>query len=181
MKGTHTFTGLTDAFEVRLTRPDDEPALRRMLEASAPDDVRLRFFRRVRRFPHEFIEAMSRNDDARHLALVATPADRAGEIVASAMLVTEPDGAAAEFGIIVAQVAAGQRLGTHLLDCLADHARERGVRALYGLILAENGRMIDLARRLGFTVRADRDEPGCVRATLAIDLHQCAAAPSGAG
>ena len=122
----------------------------------------------VRRFPHEFIEPMTRSDECRNFAFVATTEAPGAPVVASAMMVAEADGRAAEFGIFVARSESGQRLGTHLLECLIREARGHGIDRIYGLILADNSNMIDLAKRLGFVVSAGTDEPGCLLAELHV-------------
>ena len=167
----HAFAGPRGSYWVRAARPSDEPGLRRMLEDAVPDDIRLRFFRYVRCFPHEFIEPLVRMDDQRHFAFVALRGGPGGGTVGSAMLVAEPGGRAAEFGIFVTRAEAGQRLGTHLLECLIREARGHGLAEIYGVILADNAGMIDLARRLGFSVTCDTLEPGCVRAVLKLPHH----------
>ena len=169
----HRFEGPHGAYDVRIARPSDEAALRRMFEAASPDDVRLRFFRYVRSFPHVLVEPLTRADERRHFAFVATPGGDPAGIVASAMLVADPDGAGAEFGIFVADAHRGRGLGTHLLDCLKEEARAHGIRRIHGLILADNAGMIGLARYYGFTLAQDPHEEDCLRAELAV-------APAGA-
>ncbi len=165
----HVFDAPGGRYRIRAAQPSDETGLRRMLEAAAPDDIRLRFFVYVRRFPHEFIEPMTRSDECCNFAFVATRDAPAAPIVGSAMMVKDAGGRAAEFGIFVARAEAGQRLGTHLLDCLIREARGHGIATIYGLILAENRNMLDLARRLGFVISGNCDEPGCVRAELRVE------------
>lgn len=172
----HEFEAPRGRYLVRAARAEDEPGLRRMLEESAPDDVRLRFFRHVRLFPHAFIEPLTRMDDSRNFAFVAVKQVFEAPIVGSAMMVVDRAGTTAEFGIFVDRAEAGQRLGSHLLDCLIREARGHGVTTLFGVILSENATMIDLARRLGFALGADLEEHGCVRATLRLDTPATAAA-----
>lgn len=160
----HRFAAGSAAYLVRVARPDDADALRRMLEAARPDDIRLRFFRYVRTFPQALTEPLTRDDGSRHFALVAQPSGRPDEIVASAMLVADPDGRGAEFGLFVAEAHRNRRLGTHLLACLFDAAGAHGIATVRGMILADNAAMIDLARRYGFDVRPDEHEPDCVAA-----------------
>jgi acetyltransferase len=174
---THVFAAPRGDYLVRAARPDDEDGLRRMLEESAPDDVRLRFFRHVRLFPHTLVEPLTRVDDRRYFAFVAVKQTADAPIVGSAMMVADAARREAEFGIFVLRSEAGQRLGSHLLDCLIREARAHGFATLYGLILAENAGMIDLARRLGFDIACEFEEPGCIRATLRLS----AAAPARIG
>lgn len=164
----HVFEAPRGRYWVRAAHASDEPGLKLMLEEAAPDDIRLRFFRYVRLFPHEFVEPLTRMDDCTHFAFVALKGRADGAVVGSAMLVTDPDGKGAEFGIFVARSECGQRLGSHLLDCLIREARGHGIGTVHGMILADNAGMIDLARRLGFAVACDIEEAGCVRAVLQL-------------
>lgn len=165
----HVFDAPRGRYRIRAARPDDEDGLRRMLEAAAPDDIRLRFFQYVRTFPHAFIAPLTQSDDCCNFAFVASADTPEAPVVGSAMMVAERDRRAAEFGIFVARAEAGQRLGSHLLDCLIREARGHGFGSIYGLVMAENRNMIDLARRLGFVISELSDEPGCVRAELRLE------------
>ena len=51
----------------------------------------------------------------------------------------------------------GQGIGTRLLERLMAVAAARGVRVLEGEVLASNGPMLALARKLGFSVRRHRE------------------------
>ena len=70
---------------------------------------------------------------------------------------------AVEFAVTIADAWQGAGLGRLLLTELIALARQRGVGVIQGEALSENTRMLDLARRLGFTVRAD---PTDARASL---------------
>ena len=163
-------------YRVRVARASDEESLRRMLERTTPEDIHLRFFRHMRLFPHELVAALLRADDARHIAVVAVADHAPRDVVASAMLVAEPDGRAAEFGIIVDRSHAGRRLGTYLMKRLLKEARAHGFTTVYGTILAHNAEMIDLVRRLGFRIASDKDDPGCVRAEIDVSAPEGPAA-----
>ena len=61
-----------------------------------------------------------------------------------------------------------RRLATTALSGLLRPGRERRLRVMTGITLRENTRMIDLSRSLGFSTRADADEPELVRMTLTL-------------
>ena len=54
---------------------------------------------------------------------------------------------------------AGGGLGKRLLTTLIEAARRRGLRVMEGFVLASNKPMLKLARRLGFEIRFDPDDP----------------------
>jgi acetyltransferase len=53
--------------------------------------------------------------------------------------------------VIVDDNSRGERLGHHLMSRIIDYLTERGVIQIYGSVLPENGPMLKLAQRLGFT------------------------------
>ena len=60
-------------------------------------------------------------------------------------------------------------LGRRMMELLIEVARERGLRAMIGHVLAENRGMLSLCQALGFAI-ADSAEGAMVkRATLALD------------
>lgn len=160
----HVFETARGSYVVRIARLSDEAKLRDMLERAAPEDVRLRFFRHIRSFPPTLIEPLLRSDEHRYFAFVAHPVEDRRTLIASAMLVADPDGKGAEFGIFVDRAHRGRHLGNHLLDCLFREARGHGIPHIHGLILADNTDMIELARFHGFTLAPDDHEPNCLRA-----------------
>lgn len=164
----HGFATPLGSYLVRAALPSDVDALRAMLEAAPPEDIRFRFFRHVRTFPHTLVEPLTRADERRHFAFVAEPADQPSRLVGSAMLVADPDGQGAEFGIFVAREHRGRHLGNHLLDCLLREARGHRIPLIHGLILADNAEMIELARFYGFTLAPDCNDPSCLRAEFSV-------------
>lgn len=164
----HRFDTAGGGYAVRIAQPSDEAALRRMLEAAPPEDIRFRFFRHVREFPHALVEPLTRADERRHFAFVAAPSSEPASLVGSAMLVADADGRGAEFGIFVASGHRGRGLGTHLLDCLKREAQAHGIARIHGLILADNADMIGLARHYGFALAPDAAEPHCLRAEAPV-------------
>jgi acetyltransferase len=83
----------------------------------------------------------------------------AERIVGVSRYVINPDPSSCEFALLVADDFAGQGLGSRLMHSLMDVAREQGLAEIQGLVLAENTRMLQLMRRLGFEVRAYPEEP----------------------
>jgi acetyltransferase len=69
----------------------------------------------------------------------------------------EPDGARAEFAIVVRSDFQGKGLGRALAEKMLRYCRGRGVGLLYGLVDASNARMLALAQRLGFEIERSSD------------------------
>jgi acyl-CoA synthetase (NDP forming)/RimJ/RimL family protein N-acetyltransferase len=172
------------AYRVRAVRPEDEPAMIRMLESIEPDAIRMRFFRTIRHFSHAMAARLTQVDYDRELGLVALPEHATegtsdADVVAVAHLLAEPDGTRAEYAILVHQKHGGIGLGRHLMECLLDFAAQHGIQSVYGEVLTENRPMLGLCRALGFSIRPDPDEPECRR--VEIDPRSFRRAPAAQG
>ncbi len=163
---------LRDGREITLrpVRPEDEPAIRDMLQRSSPDDVRLRFFSAMRSFSHEFAARLTQLDYDREMALAAEAEEDGRRVILGAVrIIADPDGETAEYGIMVRSDLKGQGLGHRLMTEIIDYARSRGLRRIFGEVLRENTGMLRMAAELGFA-RADvPDEPGIIHVTISLD------------
>jgi len=155
-------------FTLRPVRPEDEPAMRQMLQRSSAEDIRLRFFGPMR-LDHDFAARLTQIDYDREMALVAE-AEEGGRLVllGTVRIVADPDNVAAEYGIMVRTDLKGQGLGYRLMTEIIAYARSRGLARICGEILRENVTMLRMAEELGFTREAVPDEPELVRVTIAL-------------
>jgi acetyltransferase len=112
-------------------------------------------------------------DQVHHIALAATavdgPAGSGGRPwVGVARCITDPSGDACEFAVSVADDWQGSGLAGVLMRALMQTARARGLKTMYGTVLASNRGMLGLARQLGFSVQRESEEPGVVRVQRAL-------------
>uniref|UniRef100_UPI0031DA68BB GNAT family N-acetyltransferase n=1 Tax=Inquilinus sp. TaxID=1932117 RepID=UPI0031DA68BB len=155
-------------FTLRPVRPEDEPAMREMLERSSAEDIRLRFFGPMR-LDHEFAARLTQIDYDREMALVAeAEEDGRPALLGAVRIVADPDNVTAEYGVMVRSDLKGQGLGYRLMTEIIAYARSRGLARISGEILRENATMLRMAEELGFTSEAATDEPGLVRVTIAL-------------
>ena len=101
------------------------------------------------------------------MALAATAMLDGETLLGVARYVRDKDNQAAEFALVVADSWQGRGIGTRLMAKLIDAARRRGVKRLYGDILATNRPMLELARKLGFEL-ARHEDPTITRALLKL-------------
>lgn len=157
---------------VRPIRPEDEPALCAMIEQSSAEDVRLRFFGALRALEHKFAARLTQIDYDREMALVATEtAAPGGPILGTVRIVADPDNLAAEFGVMVRSDQKGRGIGYALMQKIIGHARARGTGEIFGDVLDSNSAMLKIARELGFSRAASRDDPSVVRVTLSLQAQ----------
>jgi len=96
-------------------------------------------------------------DFSRDMALAAATMLDGETLLGVARYVRDRSGDAAEFAIVIADAWQGRGIGRRLLAKLIEAARRRGVKRLYGDILATNRPMLELARKLGFELGRHED------------------------
>ena len=156
---------------VRPVKPEDAPGFERNFEKMRPEDIQHRFFAAMKALPTQLLARLTQIDYDREMAFVAVPppeVGQAGDGYGVVRIAADPDNERAEFAVIVRSDWQGRGLGRALMDLILDYARGRGLGEVWGTILHENTGMIDLVRRMGFTIRTDPDDPSLVTATLKV-------------
>ncbi len=150
---------------LRPIRPQDADGLVALVASSLAEDVRLRFGGGFSRLPPLWAARLSQIDYDREMALVAEHPD--GALLGVARLASDPDGASAEFALLVRSDMQDQGLGRTLLSALLDHARARKIGSVWGAVAASNHAMLDMAKAFGFTSQRTED-PTQLRVTKAL-------------
>lgn len=159
-------------FALRPIRPEDEDALADMLARSSRDDVRLRFFAPPTDFGGGFSARLTQIDYDREMALVALEPG-GSEILGVVRLISDPDGEAAEFAVMVRSDLKGIGLGYALMLRILDYARERRIGRVFGEVLSGNQTMLRMARDLGFEIGKFSE-----KGTVSVKLDLAAGAAS---
>ncbi|MDX2312867.1 MAG: bifunctional acetate--CoA ligase family protein/GNAT family N-acetyltransferase [Gammaproteobacteria bacterium] len=155
---------------LRPIRPEDEPAHRNLFNQLDARDIRFRFFGQIRQLPHSQLARFTQIDYDREMAFIATQtADGQSQTLGVVRAISDPDNTRAEFAIVVSSKLKGKGLGQTLLAKMIRYCRERGTGELVGEVLAENARMLKLAKRFGFALH-HQSEGSIVGLTL--DLRQ---------
>jgi acetyltransferase len=129
--------------------------------------MRYRFFSFRREFSQETLARWTQIDYDREMAFVAVPASGPPETLGVVRAIADPDNVRAEYAIVIRSALKGQGLGHALMAKMIRYLCSRGTQAMFGHVLAHNDRMLKLARRLGFTVRASQD-PAVYEVELAL-------------
>jgi acetyltransferase len=156
-------------YRIRPIQPEDEPALMEAFRRLSPEDVRMRFFAPLRALSHEMAARLTQIDYDREMALVLAEEGAGAEsFVGIVRLAADPDFDKAEFAIIVLSHRQGRGIGRLLMDQIIAYAKTRGIRQVFGDVLAENHRMLSLARDLAFEIRTVADAPSVLRVTKTL-------------
>ena len=147
---------------LRPIRPEDEAQHLEFLARLDPADVRMRVFYSRRSIQRSELARLTQIDYEREMAILAVAAgpDGVEQTLGVARAVADPDNIDAEFGIIVCSDLKGTGLGRVLMHKLIRTMREHGTRRLVATVLAENRRMLALARELGFVESRPGPEDG---------------------
>jgi acetyltransferase len=151
----------------RPLRPEDEPAIKRLMEKVTPEDLRLRFFAPVKAFTHPFLARLAQLDYARAMAFCAVD-EASGEILGVVRLHADPDHRTGEYAILVRSDLKGRGLGWALMQLIIDYARADGIATITGEVLRENRTMLAMCEALGFTIHATEDDPAIAEVTLEV-------------
>ncbi|WP_086466248.1 bifunctional acetate--CoA ligase family protein/GNAT family N-acetyltransferase [Oceanibaculum nanhaiense] len=164
-------------YAVRPIRPEDGPALQALFARLAPEDIRMRFFSPLKSLPPALAARLTQIDYDREMALIASPilsptpghgqAPEA-EISAVVRISCDPDNERAEYAILVRSDLKGRGIGYGLMNLIIAHARQRGIREVFGDVLRENQPMLQLCRDLGFTAMESEEDPALARMVLQI-------------
>ena len=152
------------AVTLRPIRPEDEGIEQEFVRNLSDESRYFRFRDAVRELSPRMLSQLTRIDYSQHLALIAVTERDGRELqVGVARYVASGDGQSCEFAIAIADDWQRKGLGTRLMSALMAAARERGVREIYGEVLAGNQKMLHFTTRLGFHSRLDASDPRVVR------------------
>ena len=148
---------------IRPIRPEDEPALQRAFEHLTPEDVRMRFFSHMAALSHEAAARLTQIDYNREMALVGLDPENPEEIWGWVTVAADPDNHSAEYAVAIRSYLKGRGLGYLLMTRILDYAERRGIAEVWGDVLSDNRRMLNMAEELGFTTERNPDDPSIVR------------------
>ena len=133
---------------VREIRPEDAPALQRLVDRLSEQTIHLRFFGPMKQLSYKQARHFADVNGEDRCALVALDPEDEEEIVAVVRYDRVEDTNRAEYAALVEDRLQGRGLGFALTRSLVEAARERGVRDFEALVLPENRGMLRLLRSL---------------------------------
>lgn len=141
---------------------------RRFIEGLSPQSRRYRFLCSIGAPTEALLKRLTDLDVQRDAALIALTGNHGQSREIGAARFSQTADGKAEIAVAVSDEWQHKGLGTALTNRLIDLARQRGIRELYSIDAADNGRMQELAGFLGFTRSPDPDDPTQVIYTLRL-------------
>ena len=139
---------------MRPIRPEDEPLWLEMFKSFSKETIMQRFFYIIKDTPHDLRVRYCNIDYDREIAIVAELTENNQRKIAGVVrLVIDPDGRKGEFAVVVADPWQKLGLGSKMLDYIIGIAEDKNLESIYGVVMRENSRMIQLVEKLGFEVR----------------------------
>jgi RimJ/RimL family protein N-acetyltransferase len=151
-------------YRIRPIRPDDAQRERDFIDGLSPQSRYQRFMHIMREPDDALIAKLVNVDHHRTMALVAVTGDGADERIIGIARYAADNDRECEFAVTVADGWQCRGIGTTLVPMLFEHAAREGFQIIYGTVLADNARMIELSNWLGLTVDAPRGGDCTVRA-----------------
>ena len=144
---------------IRPIRPEDAEALQNFVRELSAQSKYFRFFGAVDELPRNQLARFTQIDYGRDMALIATDwCDGTARIVGKANYALQHDGRSCEFAVVIADDMAGKGVGSRLMRCLMDAARQQGIAEIHGEVMADNEPMLALMEALDFIANPSEDE-----------------------
>ena len=158
-----------EAFTMRLLVPADYDIAREALRRLSPRSRYLRFFIRAWKPNEERLRRAVNPDPERAYGLIVTTTAEGREVaVGAGQFFLAPPDDQAEFAVLLGDEWQRRGIGTRLLNALVDEARARGLRRIFGEVLAGNTAMLTLARKVGFEIAPHPGDRGIRVASLLL-------------
>jgi acetyltransferase len=145
----HETTRSGERILIRPVRPEDAALYPDFLADISAEDLRLRFFARIAELSAAEADKLSHIDFRHEMAFIALD-ENTGRMLGLVRLKNELDEQTAEFAILIRSQLKAHGLGWLLMRRVIDHAKEKGLRRVYGDVLVENTAMLQMCAEFGF-------------------------------
>lgn len=152
---------------LRPIRPEDEPLEKEMLSSLSEETQRGRFFTVLKDITHDMLVKFCHIDYDREMAIVAeTFEDGKRRIIGIGRLIMDPDGERGECAVVVHDDFQRQGLGLRLMDMLLAVGEEKRLKEVYAYVLSSNKKMLNLAKKMGFSIESLPDNLCLIKVEL---------------
>lgn len=159
MNERHVFLRDGSPVLIRQLKVEDAALYPDFLSEVTSEDLRLRFFVRMREVNKDVLDKLIHYDPARAMAYIAIE-ERTGKMLGVVRLHDDKSGTNAEFAILVRSRLKGHGVGWLLMKHMIEFAKHKGLKTVQGQVLWENTTMVTMCTELGFHVADDPDDAG---------------------
>jgi acetyltransferase len=141
---------------LRAITSEDKQIEKELINGLSRQSSRYRFFHVIKEATEEMVSQFCDIDYRNEIAIIAEyDSDDKKRNVGVVRLCIDPGLQTGEFAILVADDFQNSGLGTKFMETLIDIGREKGLKSIYGIVLAGNNRMLTLAKEFGFSIGAN--------------------------
>ncbi len=151
---------------LRPIKPEDERRFNELFKSLSPETMRFRFFEIIKEMTHHTLTRYCNIDYDREIAIVAELQNGGSKIIGVVSVILEPDGKSGEFAILVGDPWQGLGLGSKLMDSIVEVARDMHLEKIFGYVLSNNYKMLQLCNKKGFKVETLDEETAKVSLIL---------------
>ncbi len=151
---------------LRPIKPEDENRFNELFKSLSEETMRFRFFEIIKELSHDTLSRYCNIDYDREVAIVAELQRGEPRIIGVVRLILEPDGKSGEFAILVGDEWQGLGLGSRLMDSIIDVGRDMRIEKIFGYVIANNYKMLQLCNKKGFKVESWDEETAKTSLTL---------------
>ncbi|KTD30469.1 MULTISPECIES: bifunctional acetate--CoA ligase family protein/GNAT family N-acetyltransferase [Legionella] len=145
---------------IRPIRPEDATSEQNFIRQLSQQTKYFRFMGGLRELTPEMLKRTTQIDYDREMAMVAVIPNNAQEaIIGIAHYNVYPDFQTCEFALVIADQWQNKGIGSHLLSNLMAVAKSKNLRTVEGVIMSANLAMLALAKNLGFSMKAMKEDP----------------------
>ncbi len=153
----------------------DAASLSRFFSDLSPQALLFRFMSPLTSVPPQILDLLCSLAPRQHVAFVAEGiSDKAPILIGEGRYARDKGTETrAEFALSIGERWRNQGVASTLLSQLELHAQENGIHTLWAEVLADNTPMLRLARKFGYDIATDRNDPRCKILSKQIVLPAC--------
>jgi len=154
---------------VRPVLPRDSGILADFVRNMSHETRYFRFISNIEELTPRMLATMSHIDYDREMALLAVISRNDSDLlIGTARYIDNFDDQSCEFAVVLGDEFQGLGLASYLMRQLFLVAYDKGLNVMKGIVLAENKRMIQFCKHLGFQIQRDPDDISQVIATIKL-------------
>jgi acetyltransferase len=152
---------------LRSITSEDKRIEKELIDGLSIQSSRYRFFHVIKEANEEMVNQFCDIDYKNEIAIIAEyNSNDKKRNVGVVRLFIDPNPQTGEFAILVADNFQHSGLGTKFMETLIHMGREKGLKSIYGTVLADNDKMLTLMKECGFIIGSNSD--GEVRVDLQL-------------